>query len=301
MVKLLFLALSLQSLTLKLHVGEYAPPPGKEVVGDILYLHGFADAFQNHLPLFREWTRAGFRVVAFDLPGHGRTTGEGRLGTIDAFGVDDLAAIAALVEARTRVDRDRPLLIAGWSTGGLIAARMVEGKHLALLGRRPSGMILFAPGIPVLPFIGTKSPRYPFGEVTLETLTHRTDREGLLPIQPRSPSDVPLFALNLLKTSYETQHAPFPVWLPTLTLAAGAREDKYVSTSGVKRWAKAQGGRMVGVECPRSRHWLDNELPENGGKEVLELARTFAASVIRANGGFQIADAETKRVCRRFK
>src|SRR5437899_2133612 len=99
MVRLMFLALTLHSLSLKLHVGEFAPPPGKEIAGDILYLHGFADAFENHLPLFREWTRAGFRVIAFGLPGHGRTVGEGKLATVNSFHIDDLVQLATFVES----------------------------------------------------------------------------------------------------------------------------------------------------------------------------------------------------------
>ena len=43
------------------------------------------DRFTNHERLFGEWTRAGFRVIGFDLPNHGGTVDKA-FGTIDSDG-----------------------------------------------------------------------------------------------------------------------------------------------------------------------------------------------------------------------
>ncbi|MEZ4617015.1 MAG: alpha/beta fold hydrolase [Caldilineaceae bacterium] len=91
-------------------------------VADILFIHGHADRLDNHGALFTAWRAAGFRVIAFDLPSHG----ESNILPIDLYRVEDFAALAQLVEATTRDDPDRPLLLAGWSFGGLLAARIAR-------------------------------------------------------------------------------------------------------------------------------------------------------------------------------
>ncbi|HVH42206.1 MAG TPA: hypothetical protein VM925_07670, partial [Labilithrix sp.] len=46
---------------LKLRVGVMDPDGAPKA--DVLFLHGFADRFDNHLPLFERWREAGLRVV----------------------------------------------------------------------------------------------------------------------------------------------------------------------------------------------------------------------------------------------
>src|SRR5262245_56662953 len=58
-----------------LRVGVAAPSGTPR--GDFLYLHGFADRFDNHLPLFQTQVARGYRVIAFDYPSHGETCGHG--------------------------------------------------------------------------------------------------------------------------------------------------------------------------------------------------------------------------------
>ncbi len=279
-----------------LHVGEYLPER-QNIVGDILYLHGFADSFTNHGPLFRQWTDAGFRVIAFDYPGHGITGARNKV-SINHFNFDGLMDLARQVVRRTRPETDRPLLLAGWSTGGLLAVRLVQSGNLSKLGRKPAGMILFAPGIAVKTVVGQPSWRYPLGEVTFGTLTHNTDTRGLLPPSPKSPGSVPLFASSLLYHSKAAQWAKYPAWLPTLVMVAGESSDKYVPSHKLKAWVNRQSANVRGLYCPRARHWLDHELPQYGGEDVLAAAKEFAETVLTGNGP---AKNFSGKVCFQFR
>jgi len=85
------------------------------------------------------------------------------------------------VEAFTRQDSKRPVILAGWSTGGLIATRMVQSESLQLENRRVVGMILFTPGVSVYPIVGDG------GIITEETLTSNPNPPHRGPIKPSSP------------------------------------------------------------------------------------------------------------------
>lgn len=89
---------------LKLRVGELRP--NGSPVGDVLYLHGFADRLDNHGPLFEAWTTAGLRVTSFDLPSHGENSGIRN--KIDLYSFDELTALNKHVERVTREEDRRP-------------------------------------------------------------------------------------------------------------------------------------------------------------------------------------------------
>jgi alpha-beta hydrolase superfamily lysophospholipase len=261
------------------YVAQYLP--AAPATGDVFYLPGFADGVLNHEPLFREWTRAGFRVVAADLPGQGLSRGEGKRASLDAFTFTELAAAAHQIEQATR-ETDRPLVLAGWSTGALALVRSLQGQRDAEWSRRPSAVILFAPGVAVRPVVGEPSLRYPIGEVTVATLTHDLDRQLATPIFPRSPGDVLVFAADLLTNSGLSYREGLPSDIPTLVLAAGDETDRYVFSPLVQRWAKALTGPASLIVCPQARHWLDGELDAFGGADVRRAAARYAAAAVAA-------------------
>ena len=122
----------------------FVRPPGRLRVGimapahpraDILFVHGHADRLDNHGPLFAAWNAAGYRVIAFDLPSHG----ESNILPIDVYSFDDFFALVRLVDSATLEDPQRPLLLAAWSFGGLVATRLAQHpEQLAALSRRRS-------------------------------------------------------------------------------------------------------------------------------------------------------------------
>lgn len=272
---------------LHLRIGEDRPEGTP--LGDVLYLHGFADRLDNHGPLFEAWRKAGLRVVSFDLPGHGENRGfQNRLGW---YSFERLGALALEVERRTREDPRRPLILAGWSTGGLLAVRMVQEDRFAG-GRRPSGIVLFAPGVSLHLLVGR------VGLVTEGTLTRNPDPPHVGGIHPRSPLLRPLFALRLLGNSWLWSGEPMPRDTPVLVLVGGTEEDRYAYSPGLKRWAADQrklGAPVTGVECPGGYHELDNE-PDPIGRETRAAAAAFARS---AAGAATSLDAALG-ACRRF-
>lgn len=111
-------------------------------------------------------TDAGMRVIAFDLPSHGKSYG-GVSDDLDWFSFTDLADVAVVIERETLEDSSRPLILSGWSTGGLLALRMAQSEKRSILSRYPSGLLLFAPAVSVPACVGDA-----FCQITNETLTH---------------------------------------------------------------------------------------------------------------------------------
>jgi alpha-beta hydrolase superfamily lysophospholipase len=270
---------------LELRVGVL--PAKGEARGDILYLPGFADRLDNHGPLFTAWSEKGFRVVSFDYPGHGES--RGRKNSINRFGFAALADFASQVEAATREDSHRPLLLAGWSTGGLLAVRILQAGPT--LGRDPKGVLLFAPGVSVYTLVGKN------GFVTEPTLTSNPNPPHTGPIRPVSPLLVPVFAASLLSHSHMAWQSAVPE-IPMLVLVGGDREDRYAKTREVKRWALRQrewrDSSVTAFQCRGAFHELDNE-PGATGATVRQIAASFAESVV--TGSY---DSSPTAPCSRF-
>lgn len=249
-----------------LRIGVMAP--AGEPKGDVLFLHGFADRFDNHLPLFEGWRKLGLRVIAFDYPSHGETCGRG----LDLYRIRGLAQLASFVEERTRPDHARPLVLAGWSTGGLVSVRLLQEPSLAL-GRPVSGAFLLAPGVDVKVLVGKMQ------FVTEETLTHHPDPPHRGPISPVSPLLTPLFSADLLVSAHRAREAAYPKDVPTFVVTGGQDDDVYANTAGVTSWVKArqrEGGQLYGLSCGGGRHELDNEA-EPMGDDVRTSGARFAA------------------------
>lgn len=259
-------------------------PDHNKPLGTILFIHGFGDRWANHEPLINEWVEDGFQVVAFDLPSHGETTGDG----LSSFSFNQLARLVESVAMYAGVKSSRPpLLIAGWSTGGLLATRIAQAlwDHNFY---KVSGLILFAPGISVPYQVGEPSLRYPLGQVTARTLTHKsTPPHKANPIQPKSPGSTLRFAIKLKINSWLSQLQVLPKKIPTLVLLSGDKEDLYVNTPKVKSWAARQiahGADIKVVQFPNARHELDNETITHGGPRARREARDFALEVVKKVG-----------------
>ncbi|MCC6426873.1 MAG: alpha/beta fold hydrolase [Phycisphaerales bacterium] len=97
----------LESRNLKLPVWDIR---GRSPVGPVVILsHGWGDSRIGALSRIPELARLASRVIAWDLPGHGESTGTCSLGTRE---VDDLLALLA----RIREPNSR-IVLYGWSLG----------------------------------------------------------------------------------------------------------------------------------------------------------------------------------------
>jgi alpha-beta hydrolase superfamily lysophospholipase len=244
--------------------------------GDVLFLHGFADRFDNHLPLFDAFVKSGLRVITFDYPSHGESCGF----RIDTFAFTGLARLAADVLKETRADKNRPLYIAGWSTGGLLAVRIAQGLEKERFDKI-AGLALFAPGVDVQTF----SPA--LTGVTNATLTRNPNPPHLGPIRPSNVFEVGAFAVQLMTNEQLAQHKneTFPADIPTLVFTGGDNEDQYASSPGVEDWVRqrraSDGANITGLKCAGGFHELDNE-PEPMGGAVRAAAASFLANSNRA-------------------
>ena len=249
--------------------------PATAPVADVVFLHGHADRLDNHMALFKVWAAGGARVIALDWPSHGQSD----VGPLDIYTADDLIALVRQVERATVQDPSRPLVLAGWSYGGLIATRLAQlPAALQSLSRRPAGLLLLAPGVVVQPFVGGD------GIARVETLLHAPYAELAGPPSPASPLLNPVFALRTLVLAWQAQHAPLPTDLPVQAIVADDANDWYVNSSGIKAWALQQQARGVPLQllqCPGARHALDNE-PWPIGPRVQSLSLAFVHQVAHA-------------------
>ena len=91
--------------------------------GSIVIVHGLGEHIGRYRHVAAFLNGRGWRVVAYDLRGHGSSDGErGRLNT-----ADDLLVDLAQVLDGVRAEHPGPLVLLGHSLGGLIAARFVAG------------------------------------------------------------------------------------------------------------------------------------------------------------------------------
>lgn len=245
--------------------------------GDILYFHGYGDSVEYHPNLVDQWNLAGLRVIGFDLPSHGKTTGT-MFDDLDFHSFESLTEIANQVLIEAGHDPQQPVILAGWSLGGLLATRIAQTDSFKTLFPPIQGLILFAPGVSVRACVGNM-----LCQIENETLTHSTSLYSRL-IRPLSPLYRLNFAAKITLNAHLSHRQPLPTDLPVLTFVAGEEEDRYVNTTGIKKWVRWQRknsmANVAAYQCPHARHEMDNEPDEFGGRFVREKAVEFALSVV---------------------
>lgn len=128
-------------LPLFLHDWPHAAPRGT-----VLIVHGLGEHGGRYAHVAAQLNAWGWRVMAHDHRGHGRSGGErGRIASDDALQRD-----LSLVIDAARAGSTGPLLLLGHSMGGLIAARFVaEGLQAAPAPwhREVDGLVLSSPAL----------------------------------------------------------------------------------------------------------------------------------------------------------
>ncbi len=103
--------------------GREWPALGSEARGTIVVVHGLGEHIGRYRHVAEFLVARGWRVVAYDQRGHGRSGGErGRL-----HRADDLLVDLAQVLDSVRAEHPGPLVLLGHSLGGLVVARFVAG------------------------------------------------------------------------------------------------------------------------------------------------------------------------------
>ena len=104
----------------------------------VLMLHGIGGGHLAFAPQLETFAAAGYRAVAWDMPGYGRSA------PIEPYTFKGLAASCiALIEALMRGHGGGPVVLLGHSMGGMVAQEVVARRpdlvsHLVLCGTSPA-------------------------------------------------------------------------------------------------------------------------------------------------------------------
>lgn len=137
--------------------------PAGEVRGVLVVMHGLKDHSSRYSGLAEKLTAGGYAVYAFDLRGHGRSSG--RRVQVDSFDqyTADLAGFLAFVAER---EPGRPIFLFGHSMGGAIATLTVIEERPRLAGLLLSGPALrldvWPLTVPLTRQSGSLTPSLPF-------------------------------------------------------------------------------------------------------------------------------------------
>lgn len=245
---------------------RWDPPPGTPVVGRLVVVHGLGDHGGRYGDLVAALRGAGWRVVAVDQRGHGRSPGRRGVLRDVATLVDDLVAVAALV--RDRIEAPGHPVLYGHSMGGLVVLRTLQTR--AEEGWR--GAVLSAPWLATsLPVAAWKRALEPLLSRVAPDVTvpnglraeHLTRDPARAEEWRRDPLVHGRASAGLAAAVGRAQKAalaaPVPGGIPVLVL----RPDDDPVTDGVvaARWARERGGPDVEVATLEGRrHEPHNDL-----------------------------------------
>ena len=119
---------------------DWPLPDGLSLRGVVILVHGLGEYAGRHDKLAKRLNTWGFAVRGYDQYGHGESGGaRGVLPTASRL-VDDLADIVD--STRLRMARSVPLLLLGFSMGGLVAGHFVSQNR-----REVDGLVLSSPAL----------------------------------------------------------------------------------------------------------------------------------------------------------
>ena len=115
----------------------------KNAKGTALLVHGYYDHVGIYGSLVQFCLDQGWNVFAFDLPGHGLSTGE--RAAISNFHQYDQVFNSALQQCQQHLSPDLPLYAFGQSTGGAIIINYLLSRQLQQANSPFAGVSLLAP------------------------------------------------------------------------------------------------------------------------------------------------------------
>ncbi|HVV33071.1 MAG TPA: lysophospholipase [Vitreimonas sp.] len=240
---------------------------------NVLLAHGFAEYsgryVRHYSALIPRLNSCGFDVYAFDLKGHGHSTG--------ARGVVDLkAAVRDHQAARRLLDaQKRPLFLFGHSLGGLVTAASVTGEPSGVAGvilsapalliqapphlRALAGVFAaIAPGLRLAPPIEAAS----LSRIPEEVAAYTSDP---MVSDPRVPAKTGATAIAVAEAAWKR----YPDWsAPTLVLHG--EKDRATDPQGSKRFIAAIRSADKHLELyPEGLHELLNDLDQKAALALI--------------------------------
>ncbi len=245
----------------KTHLVTKNPTDESNSKGVIYFFHGHGDRAANHVDFFETFSKQGYKLVGFDLPGHG----DSEMGSLDKYSFEDFFTIAAAVVDQT-LKPGQKFYFVGWSLGGLVAyefAQHLEKTHRTV----PEKLILWSPA-----FFGRPLPGK-IGRADIRLLTQNSQFSGSVP-KPQYFIETPLFTLRLLAETMPYQWKNWELKTPTLVLLSEDAYDYYVDPVKTLQFLKrGQTGPTIG-KCDETWHALDFE-PAVIQRQVFSLTQDF--------------------------
>lgn len=225
--------------------------PNQKINSDYFFFIGYGDRADNHLPLFNKLNSVGNRVISFDYPGHGLS----KCNYLNSTDFTKLMKLVSKIELHTRPKQKRPIILSGWSTGGLLALRLAQDN---VLNNRPiKSLELIAPGISVYPLVGGD------GIIRNKTLLNNPNPPHMGPPIPISPLLSPFFSSSIIFNGLLARQLGMPN-ISTLVLIADDHDDLYAKSFVLKSFFQDQkllnlNQNLNIVQCQNSKHEMDNE------------------------------------------
>ena len=91
------------------------------------------------------------------------------------------------------------------------------------------------------------------------------------------------FAAHLLTNAFLSRQQDISKDLPIFLVVAGKDEDHYVNSNDLTSWVydkRDQGADVLGLNCPKARHEVDNEPREYGGAQVRLSSKLFMMNIL---------------------
>ncbi len=237
---------------------ETSPPPGTPVLGPpVVALHGMSSSSLTWDRFAASAARAGRRVIALDLRGHGRSSRPGHYRS--AAMRDDVLAFLAALRTEQTVE---PVDLVGHSLGGHVA--VLVAQHSPERVRR-------------LVVEDVSPPPFAAGDAALRTRRQRAAFAlHLLAMLPRAGlSRAPSFDIRMAPgVMRELLGTPDPGWWAALpgisagTLLVSGGDASHVARSRIERMALAIPGCRL-VTLAEAGHRVHSKQPEQFAGAVL--------------------------------
>ncbi len=225
--------------------------------GIFVYTHGMTSRYQHHYTSLESLRKAGYDVVAYDLPGHGDSQRElfDINGSVRSF--EQLVNVLGEVieDARSHYGREKNVYVGGWSLGGIITTVYLQrNPHLV------KAAILFTPGVSLSIIHGDLS--LILGVDTEKLIHDKAKARDLEQNEAFFRFPPPSLASSLLAGYAEARFKKGDFRTPSLVLTAGV--DHFAHSPGVKKfYEKATASNGVQIEYahfPESFHDLENDV-----------------------------------------
>lgn len=256
--------------TTPISAGYLPENPARPFRGNVLYLPGFADSYQNHTPYLRTLAQEGYRIISFDYPGMGSSTtpvGAYRITTPDTpYQLSEVARVVWAHLANQQAGADTNRVAISWCIGSLIALQLTHQHWL-------DANVFYAPSYKSRP-----STLFLRDRERWLSSAEPSETQHIRPIYPESPLKVLAFAKNIKQSASILRRQPLRKEQTGIAFVTGERDRFIVGGAYLKQVLAQQAPGFEQVDLPQARHEIHNEtatIRDAVGKRTLLFLNTY--------------------------